>query len=158
MMEIRSLSYRGETSTNVLTSESWNWLAMLRWVKSVPGLAPKIVPSLTRLSEHPKNMKGGSARTSISVLKGWAKWSGRTLTIVCELLEQARVRLLEGIIPLEKGIEVGTIACLSGNHCGGGTTNDLNVAGPQLRNGVGERHGRQGHQGNEGTEGNHCEE
>ena len=46
--------------TYALASELWNWLAMLRWVKSVPGFALKTVPSLTRLSEHPMNMNGGA--------------------------------------------------------------------------------------------------
>ena len=47
-------------ATYAFASVVWNWLAMLRSVKRVPGLALKIVLSLTLLSEQPRNMKGGA--------------------------------------------------------------------------------------------------
>lgn len=51
----------------VLESVVRNWLAMLRSVKSVPGFALKIVPSLTRLSEQPINMNGGAGEDGVKI-------------------------------------------------------------------------------------------
>lgn len=64
MVHIEKELRRHLLGTHALGSLWWNWLAMLRSVKNVPGFALKTVPSLTRLSEHPMNMKGG-AKTSV---------------------------------------------------------------------------------------------
>ncbi len=62
MVAVALLGYsrlRGK-QTYVLGSVAKNWFAMLRSVKRVPGLAEKIVPSETRLSEQPMNINGGA--------------------------------------------------------------------------------------------------
>lgn len=80
---------------------------MLRSANKVPGRALKMVPSLTLLSEHPRNMNGGAEGSSAAVPKTLNNYEG-TLSFVSEFLQETGVRgfdiLSELLVALEQQV------------------------------------------------------
>lgn len=128
---------------------------MLRWVKKVPGLAPKTVPSLTRLSEQPKNMKGGARILIPSEFNEthMTEWI-HTLSLVSQLLQKSRIRCSEGLVAFDDSSEftASAVGLLPSNYGGLRAADNLEFSG--FANWVSESRG-QGRQGKDETESNH---